>query len=93
MPFWAMLLEGSFYILFPMTFYYYVRFVLENRRFDRTFSITENAGSFGRVDELRSINRELARVGKHLGRILVVLMIVLALYTYLWVVPHSRGEI
>ena len=93
MPFWAMLLESSFYILFPMVFYYYVRFVLENRRFDRTFSITENASSFGRVDELRSINRELARVGKRFVRVLVVLMIVLALYTYLWVVPHSRGEI
>ena len=91
MPFWAMLLEGSLYLLIPIFVYYYVLFCMAHGKFNRVFKITEDANTFGRVDELRSINRELARLGKRLTYVLVVLMIVIAMFTYLWVVPHSRG--
>lgn len=93
MPIWAMLLEGSLYVLFPVFIYYYTRFMMANGKFNRVFKITEDANSFGRVDELRSINREMARLGKRLVFALVVLMIVIAMFTYLWAVPHARGEI
>lgn len=93
MPFWAMLLEGSLYVLFPLFVYYYVKFCMSNGKFNRVYKITEDANTFGRVDELRSINRELARLGNRLIRVIVVLTVVLGMFTYLWVVPHARGEI
>lgn len=93
MPFWAMLLEGSLYVLVPLFVYYYAKFTMANGKFNRVFKITEDANSFGRVDELRSINREMARLGKRLVAVLVVLMVVIAMFTYLWAVPHARGEI
>jgi len=91
MPIWAMLLEGSLYVLFPAFIYYYALFAIKVGKFNRIFKITEDANSFGRVDELRSLNREMARLGNRLILVLVVLMIVIAAYTYLWAVPHSRG--
>lgn len=93
MPFWAGFLEGSLWVLFPLFVYYYVKFCMANGRFNRVFKISENAHTFGRVDELRSINQEIIRTGRRLIQVLVVLMIVIGMFTYLWVVPHSRGEI
>ena len=93
MPFWAMLLEGSLYVLGPIFIYYYVKFLMAVSKFNRVFKIPENENTFGRVDELRSINRELARLGNRFITSLMVLVVALLLFTYFWVVPHSRGEI
>lgn len=91
MPIWAMLLQGSLYVLAPVFAWYYIRFLLVLRKFNRTYSLTENANSFGRVDELRSINLELALVGKRFIYVLLTLAAALGGFTYLWAIPHSQG--
>ena len=93
MPFWASCLEFSFYPLSTIFLYYYVKYVMETSKFKRTEAIEENANSWGRVDELRAINREIGRLGKILIFWLVVLMIVYATFTYFYAVPHSKGLI
>lgn len=93
MPFWATLLEGSLYVLGPLFVYYYAKFLMANGKFNRVYKITEDANTFGRVDELRAINRELARLGSRLILVIVVLTVALGMFTYLWAVPHARGEI
>lgn len=91
MPIWAMCLEWLFWLIFPVFVYLYVKMWMAFCKFNRVYDLTEDANTFGRVDELRAINREIARAGNRFIRVVAVYMIVIAAWTYLWVVPHSKG--
>lgn len=91
MPIWATCLEWLFWLLFPVVAYYFIRLWMAFNKFNRVYDLTENAQGFGRVDELRVINLETARIGKRFIAVISVYMIVVAAWTYLWVVPHAKG--
>lgn len=91
MPIWATCLEWLFWLLFPVVAYYFVKMWMVASKFNRVYDLTEDAHSFGRIDELRAINLEMARVSKRFITVVAVYMIVVAAWTYLWVVPHSQG--
>jgi peptidoglycan/LPS O-acetylase OafA/YrhL len=91
MPIWAICLEVLFWVLFPVVVYLYAKMWLVFNKFNRVYDLTEDAHSFGRIDELRAINLEISRRSKRFFTVLVVYMIVVGAWTYLWVVPHAEG--
>jgi hypothetical protein len=91
MPFWARCLEVLFWLGFPVVLYTYARVWLIFTKFNRVFDLTEDANTFGRVNELREINRETSRRSKQFLAVLFPYFVVIACYTYLWVVPHAKG--
>lgn len=91
MPIWAICLEWLFWLIFPVFLYLYIKMWMAFTKFNRVYDLTEDAHSFGRIDELRAINKEIARAGKRFITVVVIYMLVVGGYTYLWVVPHAKG--
>lgn len=93
MPVWAAILESLGYALFPVFIYYCIKYWMTTSKFDRTYDIEEGVNSWGRVDELRSINREIAHVGKYLLFWAVTLLFILGAFAHLYAIPHAKGLI
>jgi hypothetical protein len=93
MPIWAATLEASLYALTPVFAYWYIKYCMACSKFKRTYDIAEGANSWDRCDELRAINREIARAGKWLIFVTVVLLIIAGSFTYFYATPHSKGLI
>lgn len=91
MPIWAVILEVLLWVLFPVCAYWWVRMWLAFSKFNRIYDLTEDAHSFGRIDELRAMNLEIARVCKRFTATVVIYLIVAASFAYLWAIPHAEG--